>query len=348
MEQLDNNYYFRADDIDISKGIAILLVVAGHSIPDAAAGKIQSDVMRIVYNLIYSFHMPVFFFFAGFLSKRIIWNNIEFKKFITKKFFRLLVPYFFVGIIYLPFKLMLSSYANQPYEIKNIWQILIGINPDGELWFLYTLFAVTVLVAIFTKNYINKKILFISFLLALATFFITFVGVSSTILYYQFYFCLGINIRWHVKFDLFKAGSLSSIGFLGASLLVFSVTNAYLIWGHDVASWCKMITSLSGIYCTWYVASYIAYFNGNKVKKWLIVAGVYSMDIYIFGDMIKIPFRMLFWSKLHFYYLAFFSSLIFSVMLSYMFSKYIIRKNYLLKLLFLGIHNRGGKPPMLQ
>lgn len=49
----------RIEFIDVAKGITILLVIVGHTIPEG--------LMR---TLIYSFHMPLFFFFKWiFLPK---------------------------------------------------------------------------------------------------------------------------------------------------------------------------------------------------------------------------------------------------------------------------------------
>lgn len=68
---------------------------------------------------------------------------------IRRRISRLLVPYVFVGICYAPFKMLLSSFANKPYDIRTFWQMIIGVNPDGELWFLYALFVVIVIAALF-------------------------------------------------------------------------------------------------------------------------------------------------------------------------------------------------------
>ena len=67
----------RIDHIDIAKGIAILFVIIGHTIPDG-----------IVKNIIYSFHMPVFLFFSGYFFK-----HQSIKKLLVKNTKRLLVPY---------------------------------------------------------------------------------------------------------------------------------------------------------------------------------------------------------------------------------------------------------------
>lgn len=60
----------RCEYLDIARGMAIILVVLGHSI--------QSNIMdmdsSLVFRIIYSFHMPLFMFISGavtaFIKKR--------------------------------------------------------------------------------------------------------------------------------------------------------------------------------------------------------------------------------------------------------------------------------------
>ena len=57
----------RDSSFDIMKGIAILLVVLGHSVPDqASASGIASYPFYLLRPLISCFQMPVFFFVAGY------------------------------------------------------------------------------------------------------------------------------------------------------------------------------------------------------------------------------------------------------------------------------------------
>lgn len=48
------------DWADIAKGIAIILMVLGHS-----------SLPAVIQNWIYSFHMPFFFFISGVLTKSV-------------------------------------------------------------------------------------------------------------------------------------------------------------------------------------------------------------------------------------------------------------------------------------
>ena len=51
----------RLEWLDIAKGIGILLVVIGHCFPDASSLEgISVPVYRVLSQIIYSFHMPLF------------------------------------------------------------------------------------------------------------------------------------------------------------------------------------------------------------------------------------------------------------------------------------------------
>lgn len=74
-----------------------------------------------------------------------------------------------------------------------------------------------------------------------------------------------------------------------------------------------------------------------SVKDYLGYCGMMSMDIYILSDIIKIPFRIILWNKMHFYKGAFLVCIIMGIGLSLLVSQCIIRRNRVLRLLFLGM-----------
>ena len=59
----------RYTEIDIARGIGILLVVLGHSIKQTG---VSATWIRILTYIIYSFHMPLFFCLSGFVSAKIL------------------------------------------------------------------------------------------------------------------------------------------------------------------------------------------------------------------------------------------------------------------------------------
>lgn len=74
--------------VDIAKGLAIILVIIGHTAPFGS----------IARNTIFSFHMPLFFLLSGYCTKQIlgpykIWNHIG------KRCWKLFVPLAFIIIV---------------------------------------------------------------------------------------------------------------------------------------------------------------------------------------------------------------------------------------------------------
>ena len=268
--------------------------------------------------------MPVFFFVAGYFMH--IPLKEGFQKFIKDKSIRLMVPYFTIGTLYFPFKLALSKFANQQINAQDIWKIFIGINPDGELWFLYCLFFISILIALFVKR-VNLGLLLISFIVGIFSDVLNIFSVSmvSKILYFQFFY-----IKKYMLLDHMKSTVIAL-----TSMVIFIVSNYALL--HDINAFkiVTFITAVSGINITYYIANQIQ----SKVglyKIFLVFLGTVSMDIYIFSDIVKIPFRIVLWSKLGLYYEAFIVCFLASTTLSILIG-YILRKNHYSRLLCLGI-----------
>lgn len=138
--------------LDIAKGIAMLAVIFGHSIPES-----------LVKNYVYSFHMPLFFFISGYVYKELphfqVWK---------KRARQLLIPYFmtstFILLTFLLKSIMFNNGRNlNKIFINNLLSILYanGMNVSnpfymeliGPIWFFPAMTLASVLLSIF----INKK-----------------------------------------------------------------------------------------------------------------------------------------------------------------------------------------------
>ena len=306
--------------LDIAKGIGILLVVMGHSIPDASTFQaISNSSFALLHKIIYSFHMPLFFFLSGFLAKPLL-DSAQKVKSLTKKFYRLIVPYFFVGLCYLPLKLIFSQFANKAYDFGEFWKIFIGINPYGELWFLYALF-ISSAVAIIFKNRVNNLGLALAAVLAVIDLQTVFLPIKF--LWCNFFFMFGIYFRENFP-DLIQTTTFKgAAGFLAA----FALGNYYNLF---------FLPAVSGIilclWISWKISS-----TDSKAVKILEVLGLFSMDIYILSDIIKIPFRVVFWNFLHMYAATFWICFICAVGGAFILSKYFIRRSKILSKLVLGL-----------
>lgn len=123
----------RSPEVDVAKGIGIVLVVLAHCCGGA-----------LLSNVINSFHMPLFFCLSGLFLFR---KNESFRDFINKKAKSLLFPCLIFGIL-------LSTYSTTLDYVRGESEIPLGLryvglfintrhNPyPGSLWFFLALFLV--------------------------------------------------------------------------------------------------------------------------------------------------------------------------------------------------------------
>ncbi len=157
----------RIEYIDIAKGIGILLVVMGHN--DFAV------ISPYAYQVIYSFHMPLFFFLSGYFLK----TTIPFFDFFKKRFNSLLKPYLFtIFIIYF------TSISFEKMGFRTaIQRILKSLYGAGyyidwvQLWFLPHLFVVSIYAFLFFALVGRWNNRYVRWILLLVT-----LGISSLFL----------------------------------------------------------------------------------------------------------------------------------------------------------------------
>jgi fucose 4-O-acetylase-like acetyltransferase len=125
----------RNHGLDIAKGIGIVFVVWAH-----ASCPISKEIN--------TFHMPLFFFLSGLLFK----ENLSIKELFLKKTQSLIIPYFLFLIICEGAFVLLSYLTNKmdrvyisPGLLIHPWGVL------GPLWFLLSLFEVTMAIAIIVR-----------------------------------------------------------------------------------------------------------------------------------------------------------------------------------------------------
>lgn len=137
----------RRKDIDCAKGVAIILVVMGHLVQNNLTGK-PADT---IFNFIYSFHMPLFFFLSGYVvslkKSEISISNAP--HFILRKIQTLVIPFIFAGIIFFP----LLCESKSLMDLPNIF-VRRMIDPLSSFWFLPVLFCIQIyfLLACLIKN----------------------------------------------------------------------------------------------------------------------------------------------------------------------------------------------------
>ncbi|MCS1351785.1 acyltransferase family protein [Mechercharimyces sp. CAU 1602] len=196
---------------DNAKFLLIFLVVLGHAIRPLAD---QFDSMNALYLWIYSFHMPLMIFIAGYFSK-----NIHKKGQYQKLIATVLVPY-------LLFEFLYEVYQSFIYAPDSNNQLDL-LSPYWLMWFMFSLFLWKTLLPYFLNL---KYPLMISIALGLLIGFTDadkFLSFHKTIAFFPF-FILG----YFTSAELITKLQRKSVRTISALILIFSFITLYLMELH--------------------------------------------------------------------------------------------------------------------
>ncbi len=140
----------RRADIDMAKGLAILLVVFGHLVArqDPQGVHWYEPLRRTVY----AFHMPFFLYLSGFIaasSGLLAKGRAGFCDTARARAKRLLLPFFGLGLLVLAGKLVAAQFLFVDNVPANIWAGLDGLfwhtaaSPALTIWYLFVLFVLS-------------------------------------------------------------------------------------------------------------------------------------------------------------------------------------------------------------
>ena len=248
----------RNDVIDIAKGISIFLVVFGHLCQGG------NYVDAYFYAMIYSFHMPLFFFVSGYLYKE---RNIkETIKLVVQKF---LIPtyMFLTADIFLSFVFENTvNTSNLPLYIINTLFVTDGIKGgsavmNAPLWFLMAM-SVILVVKSFTNKFRNFKY----------TLYVIIVGV---LVIKQFVIkdkTLGLcwYINWYFCYVFFEFGCYMKKRNINFNTITLNKNKLFCVFVAELLI-LLFIPVINGI-------SVIASFQFGKIIPLTILAGITGTD----------------------------------------------------------------------
>ena len=110
--------------IDGLKGFAMLLVILGHCLGgylDARLFPAYRNEMLLVFEGIYSFHMPLFFMLSGYVFQ-VSYQGASAKK-VRRKMMNIGALYFIFSILQICVQIGLKGYVNQQMSVENIWML---------------------------------------------------------------------------------------------------------------------------------------------------------------------------------------------------------------------------------
>lgn len=143
--------------VDYAKGIGIILVVYGHVL----AGLLKTNIFpspavhELCFSIIYTFHMPLFFFLAG------LYFESSFKKrgagsLLANKMDTIVYPYLVWSIIQYSIQIYLSDHTNSKISYERIPYLIL--MSGAQFWFLYTLFFVFLVCCLARKFFPVKSL----------------------------------------------------------------------------------------------------------------------------------------------------------------------------------------------
>ena len=199
--------------LDIYKGIGIMLIVLGHL-----------AISKLLYNFIYMFHVPAFFFVAGMTFK--IKENESVLTFLKKKAYRLLIPYVLFTLIISLTQMATQLFVGETSDLSSfstakgfglgLLDIILcgGIDGTwvtvGPAWFLFVLFFASLLFFAANKLIVSNLVrgggiiaLFILVLLLKVTDNVPFkIGQSISAMFFMW--CGMVFNRRYKKMSLYR------------------------------------------------------------------------------------------------------------------------------------------------
>lgn len=316
--------------LDVAKGIGIILVVMGHAMSPVMAG---DRVMEAAYRVLYVFHMPLFFMLSGLVASKLIGGGtLSRRERIKRRATRLMIPYSVWAGIYSPMKRLLKEQVRFQQEYA-WWTILIGNNPDGQLWFLYVLFLLSVVTILFV-NEENLKwwsmiMICVSVVAPIIPSKIGLPGISLSFSMYQLgFFFIGMILipKMDTAFGNAKLATLCLFLWGGYSVLLLCSMDVWPL---------KALSAFCACYCVLFFGTKI---SGTRIADRLAFLGRNSMDIYILHAPILVIGRMVFRRFLPGTLWLYVAALtVIALTSALLISRYIVRKVKLFRLLLLGI-----------
>lgn len=309
----------RIKQIDSLRGLAIFLVVLGHSIIVYPINLHENTLWKIIFDFISTVHLPLFYVISGFCFS----YKSDYLNYIYKKIKRILIPFFFFNLIDFVSRTLLPMFVNKNIGLKDY--ALSIVQSGGQYQFLYILFIIFLIYPIVDKLN-NNKTFAILILLVLLTTNLTRLPDSNfcykLILKYAFYFNIGNLIRkYYKKVFEYKNKSMKVVLYLilwiATFILNMSIKSAIL----------SIVTSICAIVFCYYLMSFdvsnriLNDFGKYSLQLYLIDAFALTISRYIICKVTSIPIVIVLFNMLCDFFVA------------YICVKWILQKSKIIKFL---------------
>jgi fucose 4-O-acetylase-like acetyltransferase len=268
----------RLDWVDTARGIGIILVVYGHALRGhVTAGAFDAGWHADAQDaVIYSFHMPLFFFLAGLFARRSLSKGVG--VFVREKAVTLVYPYFLWSVVSVALALLAAGAVNSPKSFDAI--LMLGTTPVYQYWFLYALAICQVIALITRADWRISAVLCLVSALGLGT---GGFGMVTIAVSFYLYFGVGILIAPHMaqvqpRRDVVAVAALVAVIAFGLTYAVEAMWPSRMI---------VVGRAVFGIIATVGIAMLCAPWS-----RWLALLGTASMAIYVLHTIFSAGVRM--------------------------------------------------------
>lgn len=276
-----------------------IFVILGHSLNGISNNGLWYIFTR---EWIYFFHMPLFFFISGYLLSFRGWlRNKSYKEFISNKFVRLLIPYFFWNLLFIVPKYIANSYLSDNVSLSFTYLVKAFVFPRlniwGHTWFLVCLFLLFLFVPLWKYVFesLDKKRIFSFFVISILLYilpidsmFMCLNDLHKEILFFGLGCFLGkVDINSLVCFFR-KYSYLFLLGTVMTSIVCLYFYNYKFL--HFIPAIFVLIT----LFCVFLLT------NTEKLTNIITNAASYSFGIYILHWPLMIITRVVLFQILHF------------------------------------------------
>ena len=264
--------------VDYAKAIGIILVVYGHVARGVFNAGLPMDEAEFVLvdSIIYSFHMPLFFFLSGLfffdsLQKRgrggLIINKID----------TIAYPFIVWSLLQGLFEVALSNYTNGQVTLVEVFSLLW--MPRAQFWFLYALFLVFV-VCTFLYAKADRRF-FLPFVVLFSVLFVfqqdlTINNMTRFILGNTVFFALGV---WFNEVKAFFLARYSSLTLVFGAMFIAGQYLFHVTFGMNYTDGGLPVLALATVSIFFMVA--LSMWLGQYRVDWLLFIGASSMTIYL-------------------------------------------------------------------
>lgn len=275
----NSNLLERDDWVDYAKALGIILVVYGHTARGVLNAGIKYDkkIHYLIDSIIYSFHMPLFFFLSGLFFVSSLKKRGPYPLF-KNKLETIFYPYIVWSLLQGGIELILSRYTNGNVTLTGIASLLWA--PRAQFWFLYALFLISVIgIAVYVK--LPIKYYGLVFLLAALVYIsrreFLFIPLTGFILSNFVFFALGVIFYQKRKFVVNYNHLILPITFL---LFISFQWYFHIEWGFSYKTKEYGLALLLAICSLFFVSSFCIALSRFKLT-WLSFVGAASLGIYV-------------------------------------------------------------------